>query len=149
MTTTRSRPPSYAAEHIRRSRRCPYLPRPPRPSKAARRLTSRVPEAIGTRRGIVIERIEPELDGGGTATRSRTGRSTRSRPTSRPSRGTVTNAVYGFTSMLIKVLGDEKPDHLAVAFDAAGASTFRKEMDADLQGGPQGDAGPVPRRSCR
>ncbi len=48
--------------------------------------------------------------------------------------GTVTNAVYGFTSMLIKVLGDEKPDHLAVAFDAA-APTFRKEMDATYKAG--------------
>jgi DNA polymerase-1 len=42
------------------------------------------------------------------------------------SSGQVTNAVYGFTSMLIKVVGDEKPDHLAVAFDTA-APTFRKE----------------------
>ncbi len=48
--------------------------------------------------------------------------------------GTVTNAVYGFTSMLVKVLGDEKPDHLAVAFDAA-APTFRKEMDATYKAG--------------
>ena len=31
--------------------------------------------------------------------------------------GTVTNAVYGFTSMLAKVLADEKPDQIAVAFD--------------------------------
>ena len=48
--------------------------------------------------------------------------------------GTVTNAVYGFTSMLVKVLGDEKPDHLAVAFDAA-APTFRKEMDSTYKAG--------------
>ena len=34
--------------------------------------------------------------------------------------GTVTNAVYGFTSMLAKVVGDEHPDHLADAFDAPG-----------------------------
>ncbi|HEY3725003.1 MAG TPA: DNA polymerase I, partial [Acidimicrobiia bacterium] len=50
------------------------------------------------------------------------------------SSGTVTNAVYGFTSMLVKVLGDEKPDHLAVAFDAP-AKTFRKEMDATYKQG--------------
>jgi len=50
------------------------------------------------------------------------------------SSGTVTNAVYGFTSMLVKVLGDEKPDHLAVAFDAP-AKTFRKEMDATYKAG--------------
>ncbi len=50
------------------------------------------------------------------------------------SSGMVTNAVYGFTSMLVKVMGDEKPDHLAVAFDAP-AKTFRKEMDATYKAG--------------
>src|SRR4051812_21799660 len=50
------------------------------------------------------------------------------------SSGQVTNAVYGFTSMLIKVVGDEKPDHLAVAFDTA-APTFRKEMDVTYKAG--------------
>ncbi|MFN8036542.1 MAG: DNA polymerase I [Acidimicrobiia bacterium] len=48
--------------------------------------------------------------------------------------GTVTNAVYGFTAMLVKVLADEHPDYLAVAFDAA-APTFRKEMDAEYKAG--------------
>src|SRR6476646_8280852 len=50
------------------------------------------------------------------------------------SSGQVTNAVYGFTSMLIKVVGDEQPDHLAVAFDTA-APTFRKEMDPTYKAG--------------
>ncbi len=50
------------------------------------------------------------------------------------SSGQVTNAVYGFTSMLIKVVGDEHPDHLAVAFDTA-APTFRKEKDASYKAG--------------
>ncbi len=50
------------------------------------------------------------------------------------SSGQVTNAVYGFTSMLIKVVGDERPDHLGVAFDTA-APTFRKEMDATYKAG--------------
>ncbi|MEP6623992.1 MAG: DNA polymerase I [Acidimicrobiia bacterium] len=50
------------------------------------------------------------------------------------SSGQVTNAVYGFTSMLIKVVADEKPDHLGVAFDTA-APTFRKEMDATYKAG--------------
>ena len=31
--------------------------------------------------------------------------------------GQPTNAVYGFTAMLINVLRDEKPTHIAVAFD--------------------------------
>ncbi len=48
--------------------------------------------------------------------------------------GTVTNAVFGFTSMLTKVLSDEKPDYLAVAFDT-GKPTFRYEMDPDYKAG--------------
>src|SRR3954452_23027682 len=40
--------------------------------------------------------------------------------------GQPTNAVYGFTSMLINVLRDEQPTHLAVAFDV-GRKTFRSE----------------------
>ena len=41
--------------------------------------------------------------------------------------GQVTNAVYGFTSMIIRLLGDEKPDALAVAWDTP-AKTFRSEI---------------------
>ncbi len=41
--------------------------------------------------------------------------------------GIPTNAVYGFTSLLIKVLNDMKPDALAVAFDMKGP-TFRDEL---------------------
>ncbi|MHB8840385.1 MAG: DNA polymerase I [Candidatus Aquicultor sp.] len=40
------------------------------------------------------------------------------------SSGQVTNAVYGFTSMLIKLLKEEKPDVVIAAFDRA-APTFR------------------------
>ncbi len=40
--------------------------------------------------------------------------------------GQVTNAVFGFTSMLIKLLDDEKPDALAVAWDRR-EPTFRSE----------------------
>ena len=38
--------------------------------------------------------------------------------------GQPTNAVYGFTSMLINALRDERPTHLGVAFDVS-RSTFR------------------------
>jgi DNA polymerase-1 len=38
--------------------------------------------------------------------------------------GQVTNAVYGFTAMLINLLRDQKPDHLAVVFDRP-EPTFR------------------------
>jgi DNA polymerase-1 len=48
--------------------------------------------------------------------------------------GTVTNAVYGFTSMLTKVLGDEHPDLVAVAFDTPGR-TFRDDMDSEYKAG--------------
>jgi len=40
--------------------------------------------------------------------------------------GQHTNAVYGFTSMLINVLRDEQPTHLCVAFDVS-RQTFRSE----------------------
>ncbi|HLM04964.1 MAG TPA: DNA polymerase I [Blastococcus sp.] len=46
--------------------------------------------------------------------------------------GQPTNAVYGFTSMLINVLRDEKPTHLAVAFDV-GRKTFRSEIFAEYK----------------
>src|SRR6195256_4619371 len=49
--------------------------------------------------------------------------------------GTVTNAVYGFTSMLAKVVADEQPDHLAVAFDAPGGSPYRYELDPEYKAG--------------
>ncbi len=41
--------------------------------------------------------------------------------------GTPTTAVHGFISMLLKLIEDEKPDRMAVAFDAK-AKTFRHEM---------------------
>ena len=46
--------------------------------------------------------------------------------------GQHTNAVYGFTSMLINVLRDEQPTHLAVAFDVS-RQTFRSEEYAEYK----------------
>ncbi|NOY52530.1 MAG: DNA polymerase I [Deltaproteobacteria bacterium] len=43
------------------------------------------------------------------------------------SQGMPTNAVYGFTRMLMKVIAEKKPDYVAVAFDAKGP-TFRHEF---------------------
>jgi len=40
------------------------------------------------------------------------------------STGIPTNAVYGFTQMLLKIIKDKKPDYLAIAFDTKGP-TFR------------------------
>ena len=46
--------------------------------------------------------------------------------------GQHTNAVYGFTSMLINVLRDEQPTHVGVAFDVS-RKTFRSEQYADYK----------------
>ena len=48
--------------------------------------------------------------------------------------GQITNAVYGFTSMLIKLLAEEKPDYIAVAFDL-GQPTVRLEQYAEYKAG--------------
>ena len=48
--------------------------------------------------------------------------------------GQTTNAVYGFTSMLINVLRDTQPTHVAVAFDV-GRQSFRTERYADYKAG--------------
>jgi DNA polymerase-1 len=48
--------------------------------------------------------------------------------------GQHTNAVYGFTSMLINVLRDERPTHVAVAFDLS-RQTFRTEQYAEYKAG--------------
>ena len=42
------------------------------------------------------------------------------------SHGELTNAVFGFASMLLTVWRDEQPDYLAVAFDVG--RTFRHDM---------------------
>ncbi|MGJ9412066.1 DNA polymerase I [Aeromicrobium sp. CF4.19] len=47
--------------------------------------------------------------------------------------GQHTNAVFGFTSMLINVLRDEQPTHVAVAFDVS-RQTFRVAEYADYKG---------------
>ncbi len=46
--------------------------------------------------------------------------------------GRSTNAVYGFTTMLRKLLTDHKPEYIAASFDLAGP-TFRKELSADYK----------------
>ena len=41
--------------------------------------------------------------------------------------GTPTNAIYGFLSILFKLISDEKPDYICGAFDLK-APTFRHKM---------------------
>ncbi len=48
--------------------------------------------------------------------------------------GQVTNAVFGFTSMLVNLLKDHKPDAIAVAFDRP-EPTFRHELVTDYKAG--------------
>ncbi len=48
--------------------------------------------------------------------------------------GQHTNAVYGFTSMLINVLRDEEPTHVGVAFDVS-KQTFRTQEYAEYKAG--------------
>lgn len=52
------------------------------------------------------------------------------------SSGLHTNAVFGFTTMLLKAIEEEKPTHLLVAFDA-GKVTFRHEGYGEYKGGRQ------------
>src|SRR5687767_3973588 len=48
--------------------------------------------------------------------------------------GQVTNAVYGFTSMLVNLYKDHQPDGIAVAFDRP-EPTFRHELVPDYKAG--------------
>ena len=48
--------------------------------------------------------------------------------------GVYTNAVFGFLSMLLKVVGDVRPEYLAVAFDLHGP-TFRHSDYAEYKAG--------------
>ena len=61
--------------------------------------------------------------------------------------GQHTNAIHGFLSMLLKLLEQEKPTHVAVAFDE-GSHTFRTQEYAEYKGGrdetPQEFRGQVP-----
>lgn len=49
------------------------------------------------------------------------------------SEGLHTNAVYGFLTIMFKILEEEKPEYLTVAFDVH-APTFRHEMYAEYKG---------------
>ena len=46
--------------------------------------------------------------------------------------GQVTHAVYGFVTMLTKLIADHKPEFIAASFDLAGP-TFRRDLAADYK----------------
>ena len=48
-------------------------------------------------------------------------------------KGQHTNAVYGFLNILFKILEEEKPQYLTVAFDVS-APTFRHQMYEPYKG---------------
>ncbi len=48
-------------------------------------------------------------------------------PPFKTSKGEITNAVYGFSSMLLGIMNNEKPDYIAVAFDMRGPTFRHKE----------------------
>jgi len=48
------------------------------------------------------------------------------------SKGLPTNAIFGFTKMLMKLLDEKSPEYVAVAFDAKGP-TFRHEISQDYK----------------
>lgn len=47
--------------------------------------------------------------------------------------GNYTNAIYGFANMIIKIISDIRPTHMAVAFDVS-KRTFRTDMYEDYKG---------------
>ena len=49
------------------------------------------------------------------------------------SKGLPTNAIYAYVQMLIKIIAEEKPTHIMVAFDKG--KTFRHESYDDYKGG--------------
>ncbi|WP_026693685.1 DNA polymerase I [Peribacillus kribbensis] len=51
-------------------------------------------------------------------------------------KGVHTNAIYGFTMMLSRILEEERPTHILVAFDA-GKTTFRHATFTEYKGGRQ------------
>lgn len=63
------------------------------------------------------------------------------------SKGVQTNAVYGFTNMLLKVIREHKPDCLAVVFDEKGPTARHiefKEYKAQRPDMPQGMQAQIP-----
>ena len=49
------------------------------------------------------------------------------------SEGLHTNAIYGFLNIMLKLLDEEKPEYLTVAFDVH-APTFRHQMYEEYKG---------------
>src|ERR1700686_2637442 len=57
-------------------------------------------------------------------------------PAMNNSKGLQTNAILGFTTMLLKIIREKKPDGLVVAFDEKGPTLRHAEFTAYFQPGP-------------
>ncbi|WP_432483169.1 DNA polymerase I [Kineococcus esterisolvens] len=104
----------------------------PPPAPTTRRATRPTRPSSGASSGTGTEQTRPRLllvDGHSLAYRAFYALPVDNFATST---GQPTNAVYGFTSMLINVLRDEEPTHLAVAFDVS-RTTFRTQAYADYK----------------
>ena len=64
------------------------------------------------------------------------------------SQGLVTQAVYIFTNMLLKLLREEKPDYIAAIFESR-EKTFRHETFADYKANRVRDARRPRQNRCR
>ena len=53
-------------------------------------------------------------------------------PPMRTTNGLCTGAIYGFLSILLKLIKEQKPTHIAAAFDVHGG-TFRNDLYADYK----------------
>ena len=53
------------------------------------------------------------------------------------SKGEYCNAIYGFCNIIVKVITDEKPDYMAICFDA-GKHTFRHDLYSEYKGTRKG-----------
>ena len=56
--------------------------------------------------------------------------------------GQPTNGVFGFTSMLINLLRDEDPTHVAVAFDVSRQKTSRRPVPHEATAGLEASCPP-------
>jgi DNA polymerase-1 len=83
---------------------------------------------LGRKRGVLVEKLIL-IDGNSIANRA-----FYALPLLSNSNGLHTNAVYGFTTMLLRLIEEEKPTHFLVAFDA-GKVTFRHKEYKEYKGG--------------
>src|SRR3954452_18446511 len=119
-TVTSAREPGAARPE---DRRCPHLGSLPMSAPVSTSAPAPAPVSAGPRPRLLL------LDGHSLAYRAFFALPVENFSTTT---GQPTNAVYGFTSMLINVLRDEQPTHLAVAFDVS-RKTFRSEIYAEYK----------------